>query len=116
MHRALRTLLLSSARSSGLTVRLSHYRRTSHASKRSRRCSASCSTALAASTSWWPMPESRRVLFGPVGKAGFTMNYVVARDSSRVELLVQRDDGPRQLLRLKEDREDIQASFGGPLV
>src|SRR5690349_23896480 len=33
------------------------------------------------------------VLFGPAGKAGFSMNYVVARDSSRVELLVQRDDG-----------------------
>ncbi|TDH61582.1 DUF4268 domain-containing protein [Dankookia rubra] len=56
------------------------------------------------------------VLFSPVGKAGFTINYVVARDSSRVELLVQRDDGRRQLLRLKEGREEIEVAFGGPLV
>jgi hypothetical protein len=56
------------------------------------------------------------VLFGPVGKAGFSINYVVARDSSRVELLIQRDDGRRQLLRLKDDREGVEAAFGGPLV
>ena len=64
-----------------------------------------------------PAPDAHLgVLFGPAGKAGFSMNYVTARDASRVELLIQCDDGRRQLLRLKEDREGIEAAFGGPLV
>lgn len=56
------------------------------------------------------------VLFGSIGKTGFTLNYVVAKDTSRVELLVQRDDGRQQLLRLQESREAIEAAFGAPLT
>jgi hypothetical protein len=56
------------------------------------------------------------VLFGSIGKAGFTLNYVVAKDTSRVELLVQRDDGRQQLLRLQEDRDAIEGTFGAPLT
>ncbi|WP_431272469.1 DUF4268 domain-containing protein [Dankookia sp. P2] len=51
-----------------------------------------------------------------IGKAGFSIAYVVARDTSRVELLIQRDDGRRLLLRLRENREAIEAAFGEPLV
>lgn len=56
------------------------------------------------------------VLFGSIGKTGFTLNYVVAKDTSRVELLIQRDDGRHQLLRLKEASDAIEAAFGGPLI
>lgn len=56
------------------------------------------------------------VLFGSIGKTGFTLNYVVAKDTSRVELLIQRDDGRQQLLRLQEGREAIEAAFGVPLT
>lgn len=56
------------------------------------------------------------VLFGSIGKSGFTLNYVVAKDTSRVELLIQRDDGRQQLLRLQEGREAIEAAFRAPLI
>lgn len=56
------------------------------------------------------------VLFGAIGKAGISINYVIAKDTSRVELLLQRDDGRQLLLKLKEAETAIHAAFGAPLV
>ncbi|MCW8088474.1 DUF4268 domain-containing protein [Sabulicella glaciei] len=55
------------------------------------------------------------VLFGAIGKAGVSINYVIARDVSRVEVLFQRDDGRDLLLKLKEDQAEFERAFGGPL-
>jgi hypothetical protein len=55
------------------------------------------------------------VLFGAIGKAGISINYVIAKDSSRVEVLFQRDDGRQLLMHLKQAQAAIAAAFDGPL-
>jgi len=40
---------------------------------------------------------------------------VVAKDRSRVELLIQRQNARDQLLKLKEAREVVEQAFCGPL-
>jgi hypothetical protein len=55
------------------------------------------------------------VLPGAVGRAGFSLNYVAAKDRSRVEVLIQREDGREQLLRLKQSQTLIEDAFGGLL-
>jgi len=56
------------------------------------------------------------VLSRAIGKAGVSINYVVGRHQSRVEVLFQRDDGKDWLRRLSQDRAAIEAEFGAPLV
>jgi hypothetical protein len=56
------------------------------------------------------------VLSGAIGKAGLSINYVIAKHSSRVELLLQSDDAGKLLLKLKEGQAAIESVFGGPLV
>lgn len=56
------------------------------------------------------------VLSGAIGRAGLSINYVIAKHSSRVELLLQSDDGGELLLKLKEGQVAIESVFGGPLV
>lgn len=55
------------------------------------------------------------VLYGAIGKTGFSINYVTARDRSRAELLIQREDGRGLLLRLRDDKEKLEGEFGKPL-
>lgn len=55
------------------------------------------------------------VLSGAIGRGGFSINYVVGKDRSRVELLIQRDDGRQLLSKLRDDQEAIAAAFGAPL-
>ncbi len=55
------------------------------------------------------------VLYGAIGRTGFSLNYVVAKDRSRVELLIQRQNARDQLLKLKEAREVVEQAFCGPL-
>lgn len=55
------------------------------------------------------------VLSSPIGRGGFRINYVITKDRSRVELLIQRDDGRALLQRIQQDKVAIEADFGGPL-
>jgi hypothetical protein len=55
------------------------------------------------------------VLSGAIGKAGLSINYVIGKDSSRVEVLFQRDDGRQLLMQLKQAQAAIEDAFGGPL-
>jgi hypothetical protein len=55
------------------------------------------------------------VLFGAIGRAGVSINYVIGQDRSRVEVLFQRDDGRQLLMQLKQAQSVIEAAFGGPL-
>ena len=55
------------------------------------------------------------VLYGSIGRTGFSLNHVVAKDRSRVELLIQREDGREQLLRLKQAQAIIEEIFGSAL-
>ncbi|MFG1301942.1 DUF4268 domain-containing protein [Xanthobacter sp. V3C-3] len=50
-----------------------------------------------------------------IGRNGFSLNYVVAADRSRVELFIQRPDGREQLNRLRQSSAAIEADFGAPL-
>ena len=59
---------------------------------------------------------SLSVLYGAIGKTGFSINYVVAKASSRVELLIQRVNGRGLLLRLRGEQDAIEATFGGLLT
>ena len=61
-----------------------------------------------------PNPEIG-VLSGP-SRNGFNVNYVVGKDQSRVELLIQRDDGAEQMARLREAAPAIEAAFGDTLA
>jgi hypothetical protein len=56
------------------------------------------------------------VLAGAIGRGGFGLTYAVRRDTSRAELLIQRDGGRDDLFRLKAKREAIELSFGGQLI
>lgn len=60
-------------------------------------------------------PSPAGVLYGAIGKAGFSINYVVKRSVSRLELLIQSEDAKQQLRRLSEQRTLIEAKFGQPL-
>lgn len=55
------------------------------------------------------------VLYGAIGRTGFSINYHVAKERSRVELLIQRQNAREQLLKLKEAQTTIEQTFGGPL-
>lgn len=55
------------------------------------------------------------ILYGAIGRTGFSINYHVAKDRSRVELLIQRQNARDQLLKLKEAQVTIEHTFGGPL-
>ncbi len=55
------------------------------------------------------------VLFG-LYRNGFSFNYVVGKDQSRVELLIQRDDGATQMAELREAASAIEGAFGGALA
>ncbi len=55
------------------------------------------------------------VLFG-LYRNGFSFNYVVGKDQSRVELLIQRDDGVTRMAQLREAAPAIEGAFGGALA
>lgn len=54
-------------------------------------------------------------ILGRVGRAGIGLNYVIARDRSRVEILNQRDDAQEWLRQMQQYRADLEAAFGGEL-
>lgn len=54
-------------------------------------------------------------LSGSIGRAPFSINYVVAKNRSRVELLIQGENGRALLLRLKEAQAAIESDFGSAL-
>lgn len=60
-------------------------------------------------------PDAGPGILAGAYRAGLSFNYVVAKDYSRAELLVQREDGRVQLLRLKQSQALIEEAFGGPL-
>ncbi|WP_431285464.1 DUF4268 domain-containing protein [Humitalea sp. 24SJ18S-53] len=55
------------------------------------------------------------VLGGATGRSGISLNYVTMQQRTRVELLMQGDNGKDQMRRLREARESVEATFGGPL-
>lgn len=60
-------------------------------------------------------PSDRGVLQGAIGRAGFSINYVTLQSDTRVELLIQTEDAKEQLHKLMQNREAIEAAFGGAL-
>ena len=54
-------------------------------------------------------------LYG-VSRNGFSFNYVIGKELSRVELLINRDDGAAQIARLQAAAPAIEAAFGGALT
>ena len=60
-------------------------------------------------------PEVGPGILAGAYRAGTSFNYVIAKDRSRAELLVQREDGREQLLRLKQSQAQIEEAFGGSL-
>jgi hypothetical protein len=55
------------------------------------------------------------ILFGRIGRAGFSFNYVPLQHETRVELLLQTEDAKNELHRLKQNRHAIEAAFGSKL-
>jgi hypothetical protein len=61
-------------------------------------------------------PQDVGVLNGAIGRAGFTINYVTNRSTSRVELLMQAGNAREQMRALIQHQKDVETAFGGPLV
>lgn len=60
-------------------------------------------------------PDKRGILHGGIGRTGFSFNYVTLQNKTRVEPLIQTEDAKEQLHKLKQNREAIEAAFGGAL-
>ena len=61
-------------------------------------------------------PDYKRgILYGRIGRTGFSFNYVTLQNETRVELLIQTKDAKEQLHKLKQNREAIAARFGDAL-
>jgi hypothetical protein len=58
------------------------------------------------------LDRKRGILFGRIGRAGVSFNYVALQRATRVELLVQTEDAKNDLHRLKQNRHAIEAAFG----
>jgi hypothetical protein len=61
-------------------------------------------------------PSDMGGLVGAIGRAGFSINYFTRKRDTRVELLIQTENAKEQLRKLMQNREAIEAAFGGPLV
>jgi Domain of unknown function (DUF4268) len=60
-------------------------------------------------------PDKRGILYGRIGRTGFSFNYVTLLDKTRVELLIQTKDAKEQLHKIKQNKEAIEARFGDAL-
>jgi hypothetical protein len=60
-------------------------------------------------------PDKRGILHGNIGRARISFKYVTLENETRVELLFQTEDAKEQLHKLKQNREAIEARFGGRL-
>ena len=60
-------------------------------------------------------PNDRGELHGSIGRTGFSINYITKEHDTRVELLIQTKDAKEQLHKLKQNKQQIEAAFGGPL-
>jgi hypothetical protein len=60
-------------------------------------------------------PDKRGILHGHIERTGISFNYVTLQNETRVELLFQTEDAKEQLHKLKQNREAIEAAFGGAL-
>ena len=56
------------------------------------------------------------MLNGAIGRAGFSINYVTNKDTSRVELLMQAGNAREQMRALMQRQKEVEAMFGGPLT
>jgi hypothetical protein len=55
------------------------------------------------------------VLFGRIGRAGLSFNYVALENKTRIELLIQSKDAKERLRTLKQSKTEIERAFGGAL-
>jgi hypothetical protein len=62
-----------------------------------------------------PPPDKRGILHGHIGRERISFKYVTLKNETRVELLFQTEDAKEQLHKLKQNREAIEAAFGGRL-
>ena len=60
-------------------------------------------------------PNDKGELHGSIGRTGFSINYITKEHDTRVELLIQTKDAKEQLHKLKQNKQQIEAAFGGPL-
>jgi hypothetical protein len=60
-------------------------------------------------------PDKRGILYGRIGRTGFSFNYVTLQNKTLIELLIQTEDAKEQLHKLKQNREAFEAAFGGAL-
>jgi hypothetical protein len=60
-------------------------------------------------------PDKRGILHGHIGRERISFKYVTLKNETRVELLFQTEDAKEQLHKLKQNREAIEAAFGGRL-
>jgi hypothetical protein len=61
-------------------------------------------------------PTDTGALIGSIGRAGLSLNYVTAQETSRVELLISGTNPKPRFAKLSDSRDIIENAFGGPLV
>jgi hypothetical protein len=59
--------------------------------------------------------DKRGILYGRIGRTGFSFNYVTLQNKTRVELLIQTKDAKEELHKIKQNKEAIEARFRGAL-